>query len=59
MPHGALSSRVKEIAWDSNAKCSLKSVTLKDEFIHFYGSHNELLAQHGISAKSIENFVNK
>ena len=53
IPHGALASRVKEIAWDSRASCDLKVFTLKDEFIHFYGSHPELLDQHGISAERV------
>ena len=30
---------------------------MKDEFIHFYGSHEELLEQHGISTKSIQNIL--
>ena len=59
VPHGALSSRVKEIAWDTRASCSLKSITLKDEFIHFYGSHDELLERHGISTKTIQNQLKK
>jgi len=53
VPHGGLSSRVKEIASDENTKAELKSFTLKDEFIHFYGSHQELLEKHGLSVKQI------
>ena len=53
VPHGALASRVKEIAWDTKAPCDLKTFTLKDEFIHFYGSHEQLLDQHGISVENI------
>lgn len=53
VPHGALASRVKEIAWDSRAPCQLKVFTLRDEFIHFYGSYEQLLDQHGISVDKV------
>jgi transketolase len=53
VPHGALASRVKGIAWDTRASCDLKVFTLKDEFIHFYGSYEELLAQHGLSVDQV------
>lgn len=53
VPHGGLSSRVKEVAWESNAPCKLSCFTLKDEFIHCYGTHEELLAAHGIDRDRI------
>ena len=53
VPHGGLGSRIKEVAWDSNAKCQLECFSLKDEFIHFYGSYEELLAKHGLSSNRI------
>jgi transketolase len=53
VPHGGLGSRVKEIAWDMGAKCQLKCFSLKDEFIHFYGSHTELLDIHGLRVDKI------
>jgi transketolase len=53
VPHGGLSSRVKEIASDEQTKAELKSFTLKDEFIHFYGNHQELLEKHELSVKQI------
>lgn len=52
-PHGGLSSRVKEIAWDEQASCRLCCFTLKDEFIHLYGSHDELRAAHGLDKDRI------
>ena len=52
-PHGGLASRVKEIAWDERAPCKLRAFTLKDEFIHCYGSHEDLQAAHGLSAPQI------
>ena len=53
VPHGGLSSRIKEIASVEKTKTELKSFTLKDEFIHFYGNHQELLEKHGLSVKQI------
>ncbi len=52
-PHGGLGSRVKEIAWDTGAKCDLKCFALKDEFIHYYGSYEGLLDAHGLSTDRI------
>ena len=52
-PHGGLSSRVKEIAWDSGAQCRLKAFSLRDEFIHVYGSHADLLKAHGLDPETI------
>ena len=34
----------------SKADCELKAFTLKDGFIHDYGSHAELLKAHGLDA---------
>jgi transketolase len=53
VPHGGLGSRVKEIAWDIGAACRLHCFALKDEFIHFYGSYEGLLAEHGLSVEQI------
>lgn len=47
-PRGGLGSCVKEIAWDSGARCRLRAFSLRDEFIHVYGSHAELLQAHGL-----------
>ena len=48
-PRGGLSGRVKEIALDTSAPASVKAFTLKDEFIHLYGSHADLLRAHGLA----------
>ena len=53
VPHGGLGSRIKEIAWDSHAKCSLDTFSLKDEFVHCYGTHDELLRAHGLSVERV------
>lgn len=52
-PQGGLAPQTKQIAWDSRATCRLDTFTLKDEFIHNYGSHDDLLADHGISMDAI------
>jgi transketolase len=53
VPHGGLSSRVKEIAWDCRAGCDLRTFALRDEFIHRYGGHDDVLAAHGLAAPTI------
>jgi transketolase len=52
-PQGGLAPQTKQVAWDIQAKCSLQTFTLKDEFIHNYGSHDDLLAAHGLSLENI------
>lgn len=53
VPHGGLGSRIKEIAWDVRANCRLQTFSLKDEFIHCYGTHDELLHAHGLSVETV------
>jgi transketolase len=48
-PQGGLAPQTKQLAWDSKATCRLDTFTLQDEFIHNYGSHDDLLAAHGLS----------
>lgn len=45
---GGLAAQVKETAWDSKANCRLETFSLKDEFIHLYGSHDDLRKAHGL-----------
>lgn len=52
-PQGGLGPQVKQIAWDCKAECELRTFSLKDEFIHNYGSREDLLAAHGLSADQI------
>lgn len=51
--HGGLGARVKEIAWEVRAECDVRTFSLRDEFIHAYGSHNDLLAAHGLTADAV------
>jgi transketolase len=52
-PNGSLSMNVQKIAWEERAQCALDVFTLQDEFIHCYGSHDDLLAAHGLSVPAI------
>lgn len=52
-PRGGLSDQVKAIAWDERAGCELRTFSLKDEFIHVYGSHADLLRAHGLASDLI------
>ena len=53
VPHGGLGSRVKEVAWDTQANCELKHFSLQDKFIHVYGAHDKLLAAHGLTVEGM------
>jgi transketolase len=53
VPSGSLSMRVKELAWEIAARCRLDTFTLQDSFIHCYGTHDEILAAHGLSTAQI------
>ena len=54
VPQGGLSSQVKQIAWDLESDSKIHAFTLKDEFIHNYGTYEELLDSHGISLEKIK-----
>jgi transketolase len=53
VPQGGLAPQTKQIAWDVRATCRLDTFTLQDRFIHNYGSHDDLLAAHGLSVERI------
>jgi len=50
---GGLAAQTKAIAWECKALCELKTFSLKDEFIHLYGSHSDLQKAHGLSAELV------
>lgn len=52
-PNGSLAMRMKELAWETKAACKLDTFGLQDAFIHCYGSHDDLLAAHGLSVDRI------
>jgi transketolase len=52
-PNGSLAMRIKELAWNTGAKCRLDTFTLQDAFIHCYGSHDDILDAHGLGTGEI------
>lgn len=52
-PSGGLASMVKQIAWDEKVQCELHTFSLQDDFIHNYGSHDDLLDAHGLGVDRI------
>jgi transketolase len=52
-PVGSLSMQVKEIAWNIGARTKIHAFTLKDAFIHCYGSHDDILDAHGLSVSEL------
>lgn len=52
-PIGGLATHVKTTAWDEKAECELHTFSLKDEYIHCYGTYDEILAAHGLSVEQI------
>ena len=50
---GGLAAQAKQLAWETGAACDLRTFSLKDEFIHVFGSQADLLAAHGLSAPQI------
>lgn len=49
----ALGLEVEALAFRSGYQGSLKTFALRDEFIHCYGSHDDILAAHGLSLASL------
>lgn len=52
-PYGGLGPQLKALAFDMGAKCRIDAFSLQDEFIHVYGSHDQLLSAHGLALKPI------
>lgn len=50
---GGLGAQTKQIAWDAQASCRLHTFSLKDEFLHVYGSHDDIRRAHGLSLDQI------
>jgi transketolase len=48
-----LGSQVKQVAWDAQARCRLLTFSLKDAFLHVYGSHDDVRRAHGLSVDQI------
>jgi len=52
-PNGSLAMRVKELAWNADINCRIDAFTLKDAFIHCYGSHDDILDAHGLGVSEM------
>lgn len=52
-PTGSFAMQVQALAWETSANCRLDVFTLKDAFIHCYGSHDDLLDAHGLQVERI------
>lgn len=50
---GGLSDAIRIVAFEKNAKSQVKVFTLKDEFIHMYGSHADILKSHGLTVENV------
>ena len=55
---GGLGQTVKSLAYDLGAKCSIQHLALKNYFIHKYGTHDELLEAHGLTAEALMEKLN-
>ena len=53
VPQGGMVPQLKQLAWEIGATSKILGFTLKDEFVHCYGNHADLLAAHGLSADQI------
>ncbi len=53
VPNGGLKDKILSLAFKNKIKSDIKTFTLKDKFIHFYGTYSELLEVHGLSSKNI------
>jgi transketolase len=56
---GGLGAQVKQIGWDSHASCKLHTFSLKNEFLHVYGSQDDIRRSHGLSLDQIYPQVTK
>lgn len=52
-PNGSIGRSIKELAWNMAARCTIETFCLQDKFIHHYGSHDDLLAAHGLETGAI------
>lgn len=56
-PQGSLGLKVKALANDLSLASTVQAFSLRDEFIHCYGTHEQILAAHGLSAEAIVNSI--
>lgn len=56
---GSLAEEIKSFAFSNGFKGKIINFNLKDNFIHCYGSYEELLDKHGMSSKKIKSIFNR
>ena len=52
-PQGSLGMRVKALAYERRANSRIHCFSLRDEFVHVYGDHEDVLAAHGLTTDII------
>jgi len=52
-PQGSLGMKVKALAYERRAGSRIHCFSLRDEFVHAYGSHEDVLAAHGLTVDNI------
>lgn len=50
---GGLGQQLKALAYGLTQRPEIHALSLKNEFIHAYGSHSDLLAKHGLSVEQM------
>ncbi len=55
---GGLGEAIKSLAYSLGSRCAIHTLSLKDKFIHHYGSHAEVLAKHGLTVEAIKEKLN-
>ena len=50
---GGLAAQVKQLAAERRATCALRTFSLKDAFIHLFGSQRDMWQAHGLSAETV------
>lgn len=55
---GGLGEMVKSLAYDIGEDCKISCMTLKDKFIHVYGTHGDVLGAHGLTIESLRENLN-
>lgn len=58
VPRGTLGEAVRALAQEIGARTKIETLSLKDRFIHVYGSHADLLAAHGLTEGAIMERLN-
>jgi transketolase len=50
---GGLADAIKSIAWQFKSNVKIRTYSLKNKFVHCYGSHDDVLQAHGLDVNKI------